>query len=424
MARDGEKLFVSLVRNGSTTEFLRLREDLFVDPAEVQIHRYIRNHYRSHGQLPDLETMQTDCSIRNIRTPEPISYYINKVYTRAKFVGVRNLVRPLTDSLRDGETEVTETVVRDMRLVLDRFSPAPSATSLHDATDQVIQQYIIAHNTLGLSGVDTGCHILNQQTDGWQGGDLIFIVARMFMGKTWYLLNMIRGAYEAGHSMLVVSMEMPVVSVTRRYVSLLTGINPDYIKRGELSTSNFERLNSLLDDMESDDRLTFVSGDMNQRVSELDAMIEERRPDIVYIDGAYLMKPEDRRLTKRVEKLELVVSELKTICNLRNIPIVCTSQMNRMSKGKGKEGTLETIGYSDSIGTDASIVLTLLPGEGDEENSHRYIKFLKGRDGESGSYRYNFNFSPMNFDFCPETSDNTEYGEVDDYDDSSGWNAE
>ena len=352
--------------------------------------------------------MRSDCNISDIRTPEPIGYYVDKVFDRAKFVGLREKVRPLSDSLRDMDLEEAEIILGDMRNVVDSFTAQPSATSVRDAATQVMQQYDIAHNTAGLSGVDTGCHILNQQTDGWQGGDLIFIIARMHMGKTWYLLKMIQGAYEAGHSMLVVSMEMPVVPVTRRYLSLLTGINPDYIKRGTLPTPDVNTLNNLIEEMEDSDRLTFVSGDMNKRVSELNAMIEERRPDIVFIDGVYLMTPDDKRLTKRVDKLELVVSELKTVCNLRNIPIVCTSQMNRQAKGQGKEGTLETIGYSDSIGTDASVILTILPGDGDEENTHRYIKFLKGRDGEEGTYKYNFNFTPMNFDYCPETRDNNQ----------------
>lgn len=414
MARDGEKLFTCIARNGCTAEFLGLREELFPDTAESEIYVYMQNHYRRHGRIPELETIQTDCGMRVARTPEPIGYYLDKVYDRARYNGVRDLVRPLTDALKDRQLDTAEIVIRDMRTIVDTYTDTRSVIQFRDAADDVLRNYDISHNTIGLSGIDTGCPILNVDTDGWQGGDLVFIVARMGMGKTWYLLKMILGAYQSGHSIMVVTMEMPVIALTRRLVGLLSGFNPNYIKTGTLSTPDRARLEEIVNDIEDNDRLTFVQGDMRQRVSELDALIEERRPDIVYIDGAYLMSPEDKRVTKRVDKMELVVSELKTICNLRNIPIICTSQFNRESKGKGRGGSLETMSYSDAIGTDASLILSIKPGEGVEEDSVRWLEWMKGREGEEGSHKYNFLFAPMNFDYVVDSTD----GDEADYSDS------
>ena len=73
----------------------------------------------------------------------------------------------------------------------------------------------------------------------------------------------------------------------------------------------------------------------------------------------------------------------------QNKPIVVTTQMNRDAGAGGKSGSLETLGYSDAIGTHSSIVMQIKPWPhyatcGLPHFVHaeaRVIETLKGREG-------------------------------------------
>jgi replicative DNA helicase len=85
-----------------------------------------------------------------------------------------------------------------------------------------------------------------------------------------------------------------------------------------------------------------------------------------------------------------------------DIPVVVSYQLNRdaakkIKKQKSDEVDLEDIGYSDAIGQLSSIVLALLEEESVETLLARKVTVLKGRYGETGSFRVNWDFQKMDF---------------------------
>jgi hypothetical protein len=175
------------------------------------------------------------------------------------------------------------------------------------------------------------------------------------------------------------------------------GINPNYIRKGALSTVKLNRMRSLIETMLNADRLTFYAGGFSKQIDDVELLISELNPDIVFIDGAYLLNPRAGGRMNRIEKVAHVYDDLKKMTLTHDRPIVTTSQFSRQSGKRGKEGSLETISFTDAIGMHSSLVMSIKEGEPPYQQSRREIELMKGREGEFGKICTNYGFSPPDF---------------------------
>lgn len=216
--------------------------------------------------------------------------------------------------------------------------------------------------------------------------------------NTYIMLRQASAAWQFGYSVLVVTMEMTIEQITRRLAAMQAGINPDYIRKGTLSSYALRRLNNYIDTMAGAERFRMFSGGLRKKVSDVEILVQEYRPDIVFIDGVYMMQPESKRANSKVEKVSEVYDDLKKLTLSQNIPVVVTTQFNRAAGKKGKDGSLENIAYSDAISTHSSLVISLSEGEAPNQKTRRVAQFLKGREGEEGKFGLNYTFAPINFE--------------------------
>ena len=133
------------------------------------------------------------------------------------------------------------------------------------------------------------------------------------------------------------------------------------------------------------------------------------QPDVVFIDGAYLIRHESKN--QRWERLTYIAEGIKQrIAEDLDMPVIISYQFNRGADKKGADATLADIAYTDSIGQLSSVVLGILEEESIETSNSRKIKVLKGRDGQVGEFKINWNFDngPNFMDF---TEIEDEYGD-------------
>jgi hypothetical protein len=107
--------------------------------------------------------------------------------------------------------------------------------------------------------------------------------------------------------------------------------------------------------------------------------------------------PKEKDRYKRVaENADLMKQELAAIAPL------CVSWQfaktaSKKNAKKGEKPGLEDIGYSDAIPQVSSVVLATLQEETHEAYETRVIDILKGRNGEVGRFKTNWNFMQMDF---------------------------
>jgi replicative DNA helicase len=126
------------------------------------------------------------------------------------------------------------------------------------------------------------------------------------------------------------------------------------------------------------------------------AMIQEYKPDIVAIDGAYLMSI-NGAATVEWQELAAVSRELKSMANNTGVPIIGVIQANRGASDKQTVGG-ENIAGSDAFFQDPDIVLALRHMINGSDNLQRQVALstTKNRHGIFVATTVNYDFSLMN----------------------------
>lgn len=397
---DGLKLLGSIIDTGSVSTLRELDRSIFID-EEVELLDFLRSHYRRYGVIPAIATVEDELDLDIPIAEEVPEYYIKRVHDRKLYGVVKAKFNDLKDSLRRFDMDDARTVIDDLRASTRISHTATDIRNIREAVNGAMELYDYAHLNPGVSGVPSGWPEFDDVTGGYQPGDLVSFVARPAMGKTFLMLKQSLSSWVAGYSVLVVTMEMSIEQCARRIVAMQAGINPDYLRRGQLSTHALRRIGRFKDALAGTGRYRLFSGGMRSKVSDVDMLIAEYRPDIVYIDGVYLMQPDSKRSMSKLERIPEVFDELKRITLAQNLPVIVTTQFSRQAGKKGKEGSLENIAYTDSISTHSSLVVSINDAPAPHTVGKRLISFMKGREGESGSHLINYSFRPMDFTEVP-----------------------
>lgn len=399
---DGLKLISAIVASEGIGTLTSLDPAMLIDDERIA-YDFVRQHFRTYRELPQASTVQAETGVRLPVANETLAYYVDRVNERYDY----NLIRDRFQGLRDGlasrnMSEVSNTLF-DMTRVLRRrrggSSHEGSVIDLREGLTMVASRVQALRGTGGISGITTGWNKFDSITGGYQNADLITWVGRMGLGKTYVALRQAQKAHEAGENVLFVTTEMGAEQMARRYAALRLGLNPQFLRNGTISTYMERRIRSLASGVVGAERFKVFSVGMNSKTNAIEALCQEFGPTIVFIDGLYLLRPmESSKSMNRTERVSGVMDDLKGLTLEMNRPVVGTTQFNRAAGKAGRDGTLETIGFSDAIGTHSSIVVALKDGPSENPKESRTFDFLKGREGESGEVVINFKFAPLDME--------------------------
>lgn len=434
----GLSLLSAILRNGSTVTLRVLDQSLLVGEEEHRAVEYAINHFRRYSELPTESTVEEHARVQLPIAEEHVDYYLEQVQNRHIYGASRDIFPELRDAISGTNVAGILSAANRLRTVCTPYSGQQQ--ELLDGAQiaaEVMEGYLQNATEIGLTGVPTGYTHLDNETGGYQNGDLVTFVARPGVAKTFSLIHQLGAACSAGRSALFISNEMTLRQIGTRFAAMQAGLNPDLVRKGKLSHWGFRLLEGAIARMGEFRGLNLFAGNLGKSVAEVDMLIQELNPDIVYIDGMYLMKPsQNSQRMGRFERTAYLVDELKQQTLIHDRPIIITTQFGRAAKENGKEGTLENIGYTDTIGTHSSLVISIRQGadsredivEIDEEGERhitgyrtvchsRIYELLKGREGESGEWACNFRFAPTNFEQIPMEQATTAQGESPDVSD-------
>lgn len=393
---------VSLIlEQGNTEQWRRLNPE-WLTPGEVEVHGWIDNYLSQFGRLPTVEATEEATSTVFVElTDNNLDYHLDQLRDRNLFYSIRDPYNRLQSALSSQDLDGARSAVEALSAlqssgVLSRQHVR--FKTLRDAYGEVIEHYDRNHGHGGVTGVTTGWSYLDDLTGGFQPGDLITLVARMGVGKTMLLLHLARHAWLNGHKILFVSMEMLSRQLCRRHVAMMTGVDPTLLRKSMLSTAAWQRVQQQMyeDSVHPLENYVYLEGELGRSVDAVRSAIDEVRPDIVFIDGAYFLQPRGYYRSS-VERIEAMVNQLKSITIDTDLPIAITTQFNRDSGSRGRGGSLETIRNSDAYGTDSSLVMSIMDGLPPDEKTRRILRILKGREGEAGAFEIRYQFRPTDF---------------------------
>lgn len=365
---------------------------------EREVFDFVMEHMRRHGSMPTFDTLDSaGHELPDPRDLEPYSYYLQELPRRAIHQRYRDSFPSMADML---ENRQVEPLLTEMRELLDFATFQTSSMAVSSIQHEVagLTREVRSLRQHGLLGVTTGYPTLNEMTDGFQGGDLAALVGRPSMGKSYLLFNMANEAWKAGKSVLIVTMEMLVRQCSRRILALNTGVNPNDIRNGHIDSFTRTMINTVMSSFHHGAPLNFVAGDFRKTVADIDILVQELNPDILFVDSAYLLQPSsNKRRNSRREYISDTFEELKSIAMNRDKPVVVSTQFNRTKKTGRGASDLSQIAESDAIGQLVSVALGVSEGGGQLRRRRREIALMKNREGSVCQFDTAFSFNPVNF---------------------------
>jgi replicative DNA helicase len=373
---------------------------------EVGVFEWVDNHLSSYQKLPVLETLCGQFpELKAVQCPEPHKYYLDKITARFAYEKIDEANVSSQQLLKDDKEAVDEAA-----LVL--------SSALAEITEQRYRNKIVNFKTEGPKMVLQAYHnlatsknppaifdwpTLDKQTGGLMPGDLISFVGRPASGKTFKILRTaIANWKKRQKDVMIVSAEMDTLSISQRIAAMFAHTNLTQLKIGGYGSNTFKLFTgSMVKVKEEPANLYVVDANLAVDVESIYALAAQLGVKLMMIDGAYLLRHRNARLdryTRVADNVEL----MKRFTSDLEMPTVASWQFNRevmkKDKKKGQKVGVEDIGYSDAIGQISSIVLGLMQEEGVETMISRLVEVLKGRGGETGQFRINWDFTTMNFD--------------------------
>lgn len=420
-----------------------ISEDKFTNQKDRELFDFVVEHQKDYGKLPDIDIARKKFpDLRDIKLPqESVDFFLDRFIEGYKTHILRLTAEGIANGLNSEES--VDSIIESLseaNSILQKSSSRKEINSLiplSEACETALEAAVKRRSqTEEISGSSFGFDFLDKVTDGAQGGDFITISARPGNGKTHLLCNSANASYDQGQRIMVATFEMPPVQLARRIIERRTNMPSRNMKFGQITSFGERKLQDHIVELKnreaSGHSMTIYHGSLFTTIDKLSAKIAEVSPDLILVDGAYLLKLSKGRGSKW-ETVSESAEFLKDVCSTRNIPVIATYQLNRNTT-KNSSG-IDTVMYSDAIGQLASIAFTIKKpeeaktGESSSWGSamKRIIRIDKGREGEAAEVEAELNFGRKPFRITRVISGDLShigYGKAEDeYSDSKPFNS-
>ncbi len=376
----------------------KVHSGMFKGSREKQAFELILDHQKSYGKTPDRLTVEGKTSITwdDGMPKEPMEFFLKEMHNRV-----------LHEALAEGQADIVGALkARDPREARKLLGELMSTTSSMDGNDDVTYREVYGLDaqatrlakyervkTMGstIDGIPTPWERLSNTTMGWHEEELILVVGRSGTGKSWYLLLCAKEAWLSGKKVMFVTFEMAEDIIGRRLDALIAELPYSDFKRGELGAPLEAKYKKKMAELESKGGFIVVSGGWASTVPDIERIIKQEKPDMVFIDGVYLMD-DGMKTPEPWKKVQNVADQLKQLNQRVGIPIMGSAQFNRNVNLKKMTGGLESIGGADRLGQNADIVIGLFNNDELRAKKQLVARLLKVREDEMISMTLDWDF--------------------------------
>jgi archaellum biogenesis ATPase FlaH len=381
MAHDNEYRLVSKViidRDIIPVIEVGIQDDWIIDDDLRRVWKFTREHFSKYREVPTYTTVRDNFpNFKALKVEDSLDYLIDQMVSfRRKSLtlsGASVVVEKLQSN--DHEAALTE-MSKTVTVVNEQGVVGTHHVDLTKDPDSRFAEYENAQNHI-LLGIGTGFAKIDEATAGLQPGQLVTIIAPPKTGKSQIALQVAINIHEAGHTPMFQSFEMTNHEQSQRHDAMRAHLNHKNLRLGKLSTVEEDRYADMLDTLKTSKPFHLVDAVGGLTIDALVAKAEQLKPDIIFVDGVYLMFDQVTGEANTPQALTNITRGLKRVAQSMKIPVVITTQ-TLLWKMKGGKVTADSIGYSSSFFQDSDVILGLEPVETDP--GLRLLKVVQSRN--------------------------------------------
>ena len=381
MAHDNEYRLVSKViadRNIIPVLERGVKDDWIVDDDLRRVWKFVRDHYANYREVPSpVAVVDNFPNFKVLNVEDTIDYLLDTMvaYHRRKLTrqGIEAVITDI--SANDHEAALQE-MSKTLTIVNEQGVVGTTHLDVTKDPDKFLDEYRNIQ-VQKLLGVPTGFEKIDEATAGLQGGQLITIIAPPKTGKSQIGLRIAANVHQAGMVPMFQSFEMNNHEQLQRYYAMTAQVSAKRLRLGKLHSVEEDRLEDLVEELKDRHPFHFVDAVNGLTVDSLLAKAEQLKPDVLFIDGVYLMLDQVTGEANTPQALTNITRSLKRVAQKINIPVIITTQ-TLLWKMKGGKVSADSIGYSSSFFQDSDVILGLEQVEEDE--LLRNLKVVQARN--------------------------------------------
>jgi replicative DNA helicase len=350
----------------------QITADFFLTPEMRAIYDFLRLTYhnpQTSGLVPSADMVRQYFPAFNmVYAPDEVPVLCQALRRTKLQVDLLQLAQQIQFGA-EKDPEETFSKLKAATQSMASFEQVGHDLSMSSAYQLIMEKYTSVANGGGVIGIPYPWQVLNEETQGMQNGQYIVVYGRTGSMKTWISLYIAVHAYlKSRRRVLFYTREMPNLQIAMRVATTMCGLDYKTVISGKLDPNTLAYFQAVLQGLLHDEVSAgkyghqpcfVITADRSANgggVTWLHAKIKEVKPDIVFVDGVYLMRDDRSNQRSADWKNVLHVSQdLRQVALAENIPIVAITQANRKSDSVSGSDNID-MAYSDALNQDADSI--------------------------------------------------------------------
>lgn len=375
-------------------------EKHFTDRKLGELYDRAQQHSRRYGSPPSFDVVcGWDDSFRHADdVVDSLDWTIAQFKRDAKRRYGIEVVRRFAKKIDDAdpnELDVLDEILLDEARQLSQLVPSQRVRRFSEMGDR-IEEWKRRKAEGKLPGMAMGIPSFDKHTLGIQKHEYVSIVGWQGTGKSTLLQLTQFNAYMAGHTPLLISLEMDAETIHRRFDVMATHVQSHAMKSLSLDPTAIGIWEKAAERAANASNDIVVVDDVGRcTVDRVYAEAVRWKPDMIGVDYVSLLDAPKSAGNAMWERVTYLTRELKMIARSLKVPVIGVAQTNIGSAQDGAK--LDNIAYSRSIGQDSDLVFGLHADEEMKEKHKMTVRMLKNRDGSICEEDMLWNLDDMTF---------------------------
>ena len=349
--------------------------------------RFLTSYFDEYGHNPSIETLMANYPTLNDTAQNlDLSYALKVFQDQVLFRNIVNTFQSNKGVLQENPKQALAQInsdLNDISVIYDEDVISYNLNSEMRLSDWELRKEKRKMGD-GIMGVPTPFTSLNRMGVGWMPGELIALFARPTVGKSWMCVQMAVTAVMNGFKTLLVSTEMPVAQMNFRTDVVLGNamgytLSHSAIRNGD--PIDEKEYGNFLGAIKDKPLLIcdHIEGESSISLESLQNLIRKYSPDLVVIDGIYLVTNSGKNHKAMWEQTHMLFYGLKNLCLSTSTPIFVSTQATKDASDVYIPPRADQVAYGDAMLRAADVALSMCMVEGEDQSRIAY--FHKYRDG-------------------------------------------